>query len=294
MTWIALVNPAAGSKATTVEYLAQCAADRGVDIVFHQTSDVSQVAPIIERAVTSGHTRFVAVGGDGTLHSLVNALPLAADSGRFTVGLVPGGSGSDLARMFGHTSDAGQAFDRLASPELYPIDIGRIRFADGAVRYFVNVADVGVAAAAVRTAERLPRWLGQSKYTVAFWLTLGKAMVPTVDVSVDHHRFEGPAINVVVANGQFFGGGMNIAPRASMVDGLLDVQVFSGRKRQAFTVMPRILTGSHLTHKAVRRYVGGTVTIVCDADVDVEADGELVGTGPVTIDVVSEAIHLVI
>jgi diacylglycerol kinase family enzyme len=113
-------------------------------------------------------------------------------------------------------------------------------------------------------------------------------------VAVDHHRFEGRAINVVVANGQFFGGGMNIAPRASMVDGLLDVQVFSGKKRQAFTVMPRILTGSHLTHKAVRRYVGGTVTIACDADVDVEADGELVGSGPVTIDVVSEAIQLVI
>lgn len=115
-----------------------------------------------------------------------------------------------------------------------------------------------------------------------------------VTVGVDHHVFSGKAINVVIASGQFFGGGMNIAPRASTSDGLFDVQVFSGPKRQALTVMPRVMMGTHLSHKAVRRYIGSHVEVSGNATLVVEADGERIGRGPLTIDVIPRAIDLVI
>lgn len=294
MTWVAVVNAHAGHKARKLQELERAAEKAGVDVVFHQTRNVDDVSVVIDDATAAGRTRFVAVGGDGTVHGLINALMSRRSDTRYAIAVVPSGSGSDLTRTFGHTTDLTSAFDRMASPELYGLDIGRIDFENGASRYFVNVADIGVAAAAVRMAQRLPRWMGRTKYTAAFWLTLSRSKVPTVDVGVDHHRFQGTAINIVVANGQFFGGGMNIAPRASMSDGKFDVQVFTGKKTQAFTVMPRVLTGSHLTHPAVRRYVGERVTIDGPSDLDLESDGELVGSGPVTIEIIPNAIDLVI
>jgi diacylglycerol kinase (ATP) len=294
VTWVAVVNGRAGTKPRTLLDLETAAADAGVDATFHQTQSQRDVPPVVDEAIANGLTRFIAVGGDGTVHGLVNTVMNHPSGIRCTIAVVPSGSGSDLMRTFGHSNDLTSAFARIGSPELYALDLGLITFPDGSQRYFVNVADIGVAARAVRTAQRLPRWTGKTKYTAAFWLTLTRFKVPIVDVRVGRHRFEGPAINIVVANGQFFGGGMNIAPRASMADGKFDVQVFTGRKRQAFGVMPRVLTGSHLTHPSVRRYIGSTVIVEGPADLDLEADGELVGSGPLIIDVIPDAIDLVI
>ena len=299
--WVAVVNRHAGTKSRKLADLETAARLAGAKIDFHTTETADEVPDVVRHAVAGGTRRFVAIGGDGTVHGLVNALMSVQtetdrlpEGDRFAVAVVPSGSGSDLTRTFGHTSDLEAAFERIATPEMYAVDVGRITLGDGTVRYFVNVADIGVAAAAVRTATRLPRWAGRTKYTVAFWLALGTSKVPEVDLRVDRHRFEGKAINIVVANGQFFGGGMNIAPRASMSDGKFDVQVFTGRKRQAFSVMPRILTGSHLTHKAVRRFVGGSVILSGPPDLQLESDGELIGSGPVTIDLIPQAIDLAI
>jgi YegS/Rv2252/BmrU family lipid kinase len=294
VTWVAVVNGRAGTKARTLSDLEAAAADAGVDVTFHQTQSQTDVPRVVDEALSIGMNKFIAVGGDGTVHGLVNALMNHPSGTRCRVAVIPSGSGSDLMRTFGHSNDLTSAFARIHAQELYALDLGVITLGDGSQRYFVNVADIGVAADAVRTAQRLPRWTGKIKYTAAFWLTLSRFEVPTVDVAVGRHRFKGPAINIVVANGQFFGGGLNIAPRASMADGQFDVQVFTGRKRQAFAVMPRVLTGSHLTHASVRRYVGSTVIVDGPDDLNLEADGELVGSGPVTIGIVPDAIDLVI
>ena len=153
---------------------------------------------------------------------------------------------------------------------------------------------LGVGAASVVKANQIPRRLGSLRYTAGFWLALAGYNAGTMDVSIDRHSFSGTAINVVVANGQFFGGGMNIAPRASTSDGLFDVQIFSGPKRQAFTVMPRVLLGTHLTHRSVRRYVGRRVTLTGGGDLLVESDGELLGEGAVDITMLPSALDLVI
>ncbi len=72
------------------------------------------------------------------------------------------------------------------------------------------------------------------------------------------------------------------------------MQIFTGKKRQAFSVMPRVMTGGHLTHRAVRRYVGSSVTIDGPPDLELECDGELIGSGPVTIGIIPDAIDIVL
>ncbi|KAA3642068.1 MAG: hypothetical protein DWP92_00110 [Armatimonadetes bacterium] len=291
--WFAVVNPAAGSRRLRVSRLKEVTDGLGLDVTFSVSSTSPEAVAAVSHAVEQGFTHFVSVGGDGTAHLLINALMPAQGAQRFTVAVIAAGSGSDLMRTFGHSKGIEEGFERLIEPDRYAIDVGVMVLKERSC-YFLNAANVGVAAASAAVAARLPRFLGGLRYMIAFWLALARYRSSELTVVVGRHQFGGKAINVVVANGQFFGGGMNIAPRASMADGLYDVQVFSGPKRQAFTVMPRVLRGSHLTHRAVQRYVGSEVVISSKVDLLVEADGELIGRGGATISLLPRAIDLVI
>lgn len=293
MKWLVIVNPNAGTRSFDPETLPKLFAERGIDATIHASGGIADTADVVAQAQQRGLSHFAAVGGDGTAHYVLNAMMASAPKARQALALIPAGSGSDFVRTFGHTSDIGAAVTRLVDMDRYGIDIGRIEGAFGS-RYFLNAANAGVAAASVRAAERLPRAVGTVRYTTAFWAALARFPQAGVVVDIDRHRFEGDAINVVAANGQFFGGGLNVAPRATLVDGELDVQVFSGSRRNAFTVMPRLLFGSHLTHRAVRRYIGGTVNIDVPDAWPVEADGELLGTGSVAITTIHDALDFII
>lgn len=285
--WFVGVNPSAGTRVVAPEHISNVLADHGVEAVVVTTRDVAELGREVVRAASDGFVRFAGVGGDGTLHHLVNAV-FAAGVTRPLIALIPAGSGSDFIRTFALEPTIEAGVERLADPTPYAIDVGVVEGAFG-TRYFVNALNAGVAAASVERARRLPRRVGSLRYTVAFWLALGGFRQAPIVVAVDRHRFEGRAINVVVANGQYFGGGMNIAPRASLVDGTFDVQVFSGPRRNAFVVMPRLVFGAHLTHRAVRRYLGEVVDIEAPDDWPIEADGELLGTGSVTVRTISSA-----
>ena len=293
MTWQVLVNPHAGRRDSIADEIEDGLTRRRIDADVHETSSVEDLGSMARRAVDRGITRFVAVGGDGTAHHLLNALFTHDADVRYTLSILPVGSGSDFVRTFGQSGDVDAALDRLADPDLYPIDLGTIDGAFGR-RVFLNAANAGVAAASVATSSRLPRFIGSLRYTAAFWLTLGRFREAGLDVAIDHHRFVGNAINVVVANGQFFGGGLNVAPRATLVDGKFDVLVFSGPRRNAFTVMPRLAFGAHLTHRAVSRYIGADVVLDVPAAWPIEADGEMLGVGPVTFGVLPAAVDYVV
>jgi YegS/Rv2252/BmrU family lipid kinase len=293
MSWTAIVNPRAGRRSVDVETIAAAASRFDVDLDIRPTSTVSDVTSAVADARQRGEHRFVAVGGDGTAHVLANALMCHEWPTRPSLAVVASGSGSDLVKTFGHERGVEAGISRLQNPDLYPIDVGLVTIS-GQRTYFLNAVNVGVGARSAQVAERLPRWMGGTRYIAAFWIALARYRSGRMDVNVDRHSFSDHAINVVIANGQFFGGGMNIAPRASTTDGLFDVQVFSGRKRLAFTVMPRVLRGTHLSHRAVRRYVGSSVMIDGEADLAVEADGELLGTGPLEVQLIPAAIDLVV
>ena len=293
MTWFATVNPSAGKTPVNVNDVRRSADAAGLDMVVSVSSSAHDATDAIAAAVSEGHSRFAAVGGDGTANLVANALFSSPSDTRFTLGVVAVGSGSDLARTFAHTKGLEAGMARLADPDIYPFDVGVITVG-GSTTHFLNAVNIGVGAASVLKANQIPRRLGSLRYTAGFWLALAGYNAGNMDVAIDRHSFSGTAINVVIANGQFFGGGMNIAPRASTSDGLFDVQVFSGPKRQAFTVMPRVLLGTHLTHRSVRRYVGSRVTLTGAGDLLVESDGEFLGKGSVEITMLPSALDLVI
>ncbi|MGI9667318.1 MAG: diacylglycerol/lipid kinase family protein [Acidimicrobiia bacterium] len=293
MRWLFVVNAKAGRRPVDLNELRRIIADRHIDAVIAETASVHEIRSAVEQAEREGVDGYVAVGGDGSAHHLLNALMALNPDSPVVFGVIASGSGSDFVRTFGHTTDISSSIDRLVACDLYRVDIGHVTHGEGSA-FFLNALNAGVAAASVQVAERMPRQLGSVRYTTAFWGALARFRQAVVEVAIDHHRFSDEAINVVVANGQFFGGGLNIAPKATLVDGLFDVQIFSGPKRNAFTVMPRLVFGSHMTHRAVRRYVGSSLQINVPEDWPLEADGEVLGSGSATVTMHAGAVDFVI
>jgi diacylglycerol kinase (ATP) len=103
---------------------------------------------------------------------------------------------------------------------------------------------------------------------------------------------QGPGLAAIFANGQFFAGGWNVAPRSSLNDGRLDVQIINCRKTYALRLVPKIIKGVHLTDRAVRRYATGAFDLATSPIWPIEADGDPVGNTPVSVSVVPGALDL--
>jgi diacylglycerol kinase (ATP) len=261
------------------------------------TEGPGHATALARQALREGVRFVVAVGGDGTVQEVVNGMieddgPVNADA---VLGVVAAGSGSDFVRTFGLPGDASRAVRHLEGERVYAIDVMKAEFAtpNGVeARYVPNIAEVGLGADVVSRAERLPRRLGRSRYFWGFWLSLGRYRPTPVTVGVDRKSFEGVANNVVVANCQFYGGGMKVSPRSYPGDGLLEVQISTGPKSQAFTLLPKIYRGEHVPHPHIKELRGRLIRVEAERPLRVEGDGEVLGTTPVTFTVLPEALTL--
>src|SRR3990172_10446417 len=152
MSWLVLLNRQAGSRPEQIEKVEAAVAGAGVDAEVVAPAGRLEMADCVNDAWEAGRRRFVAVGGDGTLHIVANHL--VGRSERATLGLLPTGSGCDFARTFGIPSQLGAAARHLLGERTYPVDAGVLE-GDFGRRYFLNVGQSGVGAAAAENAGRL-------------------------------------------------------------------------------------------------------------------------------------------
>jgi YegS/Rv2252/BmrU family lipid kinase len=237
------------------------------------------------------------MGGDGTIHEVVNGMiedDKALDP-EAVLGIVSAGTGSDFIRTFGLPSSPVHAVGHLDGDGAFPIDIGKITFVrDGetVIRYFPNIAEAGLGGAVCARAQRLPRFLGPMVYFVAFWMTIVRHRAVDVVVDLVDRKYEGPMNNLIVANGQFFGGGMRIAPKSAPTDGLLDIQIEHARKKEAIAILPKVYKGEHLPHPDIEEAKRVRASITSEVPLMVEADGEVLGTTPATFEILPEILRL--
>jgi YegS/Rv2252/BmrU family lipid kinase len=291
MSWWVIVNPSAGRPEEILPRVRQVLTSHGIHAEIHESESPGHVDEIVAAGKAAGIRCFASVGGDGTAHLLLNALMSLDWDTPPGLAILPAGSGSDFIRTFGLPRTIEGAATHLTTANWYSADVLEVIGEFGRV-YSLNAVEAGVGAAAVGTAARMPRWVGERRYAIAFWATLPRFGWAEVKVTVDEHkRVSGKAIEIVVANGQFFGGGMNIAPRASVADGEADVQIFAGPRRKAFSVMPRVIRGMHLNHRNVQRLVGQTINITVPDHWPIEADGEMIGHGSISVTVLPAAIE---
>lgn len=309
------MNPHAGKKAVARGWPAAQAVleEAGLAFTVAQTERPGHATALTRDAIRSGARYIVAVGGDGTVNEVVNGM-MGHDKAlnpEAVLGVIAAGSGCDFVRTFGLPQDPARAAKHLLGENLWgSIDVGRVDYLDRdgnpATRWFANIAEVGLGAAVVASAERMPRWLGGSVYKLAAIREISRHEPYPVTLRMHGRKARGVAVDtpltdmsmtvdltlLVVANCQFYGGGMKVAPRAIPGDGMLDVQVAAGSKVDALKVMQKISKGTHLPNPKIAEYLATSLTIESEQPVWIEADGEVLGTTPATFQVRADAIPL--
>jgi diacylglycerol kinase (ATP) len=292
-----VLNPAAGNGSAARRRPALDAAVRasGLDAEVHVTAGPDDVERLARRLAAT-FDAVVAVGGDGTIHDVANAL-----AGTDTLfGALPVGTGNDFARALGMPSgvEAGVRAIATSTPRLVDVGVARWEHAgpDGALvtreRLFANCLGAGFDARAAADAAR-SKWLGgRAAYVAAVLRTLWAWRAPQVEVEVaigaarrgadgspageDEVVFRGPLFLCEIGNGQAVGGGFRLTPDARIDDGLLDVCVARHMPTaRALRILPTAFAGAHVRFPEVSMYRTARVTVrVVGGALPVQADGE--------------------
>jgi diacylglycerol kinase (ATP) len=291
---VVVANPRAGSRrGHALPRLLAALGAFGIVPRVAVTEGPGHATRLAADAAREGIRLVVALGGDGTVHEVLNGL-VDAETGHHVgddtaLGVVSSGSGCDLVRTFGLDREPEVLARHLASDAVQRIDIGRIRLRDrdGAptVRLFINVAEVGFGGAVAETARRLPARLGPRRYTLGIVAAWGSFRRVPMRISHDGGRYDASLCNVVVANAQFFGGGLKVAPRSLPDDGRFDLQAWGGSVTDVVRAARQLRDGSHLQRTDVRSWPTANVGVEADVALPVEADGELIGWSPVSFEV---------
>lgn len=301
-----LVNPKAGAGVAERKIPEISRALARADLAFDvaRTRGPGDARRLVDEARDQGVTCLAVVGGDGTLNEVSQAY--LDEAGRPIpgpdLGLIPAGTGGDFRKTFRLGDGIDEAVRRIRDSEPRPLDLGVLELVadDGAriVKAFLNIASFGIGGLTDRIVNSTPKWMGGK---AAFYTGTLRAMFSytnaPVRVSIDGKPFhEGPILNVAVANGRFFGGGMKIAPDADPSDGSFDVVVLGDLGRaEVVWVSPKIYQGAHVHHPKVFVSRGAVIEaepVKRSAKVLIDMDGETPGRLPIRASIAAAALRI--
>jgi YegS/Rv2252/BmrU family lipid kinase len=274
-----IVNPIAGRGYASRAERDICKILKGFGVPFDvvRTRGPNEAVTLAEQASLEYCHPVVAVGGDGTVHEVLNGLVRAHDNGGpvGTLGVIPTGSGNDFEYMLNVPDGLEGACRKLAEGKTRLIDVGRIND-----RYFANGVGIGFDATVNIVSRRHRRLRGLMLYLVSALEALYiHYRAPTVTINYDGTEITGKILMVSVANGRRIGGGFMIAPTAEIDDGLLDLCVAREVSRpQILTLIPHVIRGTHVDKPPVTMLQARKIVVTSDDDLPSHVDGEIFTT----------------
>jgi diacylglycerol kinase (ATP) len=298
-SWLAIVNPAAGFPRSRGSWSrierALLAAGVALEVVHTQRPDDGE--RIARQAVRDGRRKLIAAGGDGSVNEVLNGVMDAglADTREFTLAVAPTGTGNDWSRSLGIGRDPDDIASAVAAGRTMLHDVGTIDYPGSGARrrWFINVAGAGLDA---YVTARVPRPVPSAlTYLRVALRALASYRAPRFRVEADGIALDDRLLLVFVANAQFCGNRMHVAPGARIDDGLLDVVAV--RELGLLAALPRIAKlyrGTLLGDPAVRHLLTARVHIDADPPAEIQADGQMAGHTPAEFSVQRQALRVLI
>jgi YegS/Rv2252/BmrU family lipid kinase len=298
-----IVNPASASGQTSVLWPV-------LKNLLEQESFIFDVAPttgpgtatgLARKAINEGCEMVVAVGGDGTINEVANGFfendkPINPEA---VLGILCVGTGGDFIKTMQIPREPQSAVKRLLGKATQKIDIGKCAFIDHfgnkGDRLFVNIADIGVGGETVeRINRRAHKRTGKAAYFASSLVSLLKYKNKKMRIRLDDHVDQEKVVSLLaVANGQFFGGGMRIAPEAKVDDRLFDVVIVGDIGTATFLAnLRKLYAGTILTHPQVELHRGAHVIISSAERALLDLDGEQPGVAPAEFTLMPAALRV--
>jgi YegS/Rv2252/BmrU family lipid kinase len=258
-------------------------------------------ARLTREALSGGTDRLICVGGDGTLNEVVNGFldesgPIRPSA---VLGYLPRGTGCDFTKSMEIPREIGRALEIIEASHVRTIDVGRLQYVDGKgrtrFRFFHNIVSFGLGGEVNNRVQRMgPQFGGFLSF---IWATVVSLLVydkKEIEMSID----SGPQVrfktwNIAVANGQYHGGGMRVAPRAKMDDGRFHITVVGDLTLfQAIASLPYLYNGRIEQLDKVSSFVGTTIRARSEQPVLLDVDGEQPGKLPIHIELLPRCLRI--
>jgi diacylglycerol kinase (ATP) len=249
-------------------------------------------------ALRKGATILIAVGGDGTVNEVANAILTNPKASELKMGILPFGTGNDFCRSLGITKDLATLRKNILFAKSRQIDVAELEFTgkggNPSKRYFVNIADVGLGGFATQML-RTGRSIWGSGMTYFFVILRSFLFYKPVKIKFfsENFEFESPAMSICMANGKYFASGLGIAPEAKVDDGLLDwvfllkISVWDYLKK-----LPQLKKGRKIQHPQVSYGQGTQCKITGEHPIPIDMDGEFVGFTPLKCRIMPSALTI--
>jgi YegS/Rv2252/BmrU family lipid kinase len=283
-----IVNPVAGGgrPAREMPSVRTALRARGLDYRVEYTESLNHACELALEAAAAGEVA-VAFGGDGLIGAVAGALKHSEG----VIGILPGGRGNDLCRVLGIPRKPAAACEVLASGVVRALDLG-----EAGGRTFAGIASCGFDSEANRIANETTLVRGSLVYAYALLRALPRWRAAEFEITLDGgetRQFTG--YSVAAANSKEFGGGMLLAPDASLTDGLLDVVIIEDMPKPRFLLLaPTVFSGRHVRRRGVDVLHSREVHISASRPFTLYADGEAIAELPVTVRVLPAAVRMIV
>ncbi len=287
-----IINPVAGSAADLQPLFGALASLPGVRVLVTTCGDDAET--IAREAVEAGFRRIVAGGGDGTINGVLNGIAPALAEVEF--GILPLGTGNDLAASLGVRVPPLEAVGFLERWQVHPMDVVRVR-CEGAERLILNGSAGGfVQGVGAATEQGTKRGvLGSLSYMLTAVMSVTELTPYRLKLRTDRSEQELDAIATIVSNGRTLGGGVPVNPDGLMDDGVLEVMAIPELPLGDLALLGMsIVNGGHRESEVLVQLRGSWVEISSTPPLPVNADGEAIGSSPVRYEVLPRALRVVV
>jgi diacylglycerol kinase (ATP) len=286
-----LINPTSGKgrSGRNAPLAVSRLRERGMEVAVLEGGSSEAGLELAKRAVADGVDALIACGGDGTVHCALQAV-YGTDT---TLGIIPVGTGDDIARALDlPRDDAEAAADVIADGRTRTIDYAVIRSAGGAERAFLAVMSAGFDSEVTERANNMKWPTGKSRYLLATVAELGVYKPADFTITVDGRTTHDEGMMLAIGNGPSYGGGMYVCPNATLDNGQLDLTFLTRTSKATFLkIFPRVFKGTHIHHPTVRTMRGTQIHVDAPGQT-AYADGERVGALPVDVHVVASGLRV--
>ena len=272
MSYLFIVNPIAGKGRArkVIPIIKEVMEDNNCNYQIRVTEKAGDGQIFAEKAKSENtFTTIVSVGGDGTLHEIINGMI----GGTQKLGIIPAGTGNDFSRSLDIPLNIKDAVETLVNGKIISIDLGKL-----SDRYFINFSSIGLDALIAEEANKIKRYFSSTySYIIGVVKALGKFKSIKAELIIDNKKYSSEIMLVAVCNGAYYGGGMNIAPQAQVSDGQFDICVVKKMpKLKLLFLFPTIFKGKHIKYDEIELYRGKSVQIFSEGEIYMSADGEAI------------------
>lgn len=302
-TWITIVNKAAGAGKTERDWpgIEQLLREHGIKFEPFFTSRRLHASIIARSKIREGFSKIIVVGGDGTMNEVINGLfsQGTMQTTEVMLGMISVGTGNDWARMFNIPPDFEQAILTIKKQRTFIQDAGLVHYTKNGKewkRYFINIAGMGFGA---RVVERSNRMKEQGKsgaflYFYNIFTSLMRYKALKAEIEIDGKSFDRKVFSLNVGICKYNGGGMIQVPHAVADDGLYSITLIKKMgKLNVLANVKRLYNGSIVNHSRVETYTGQSVQIAGTSRLQIETDGETLGHGPVSFQIIPRSIQVI-